>query len=82
MQYFFSSCCVDTHAALKANADGVVHFGRACLSKNNQIPVLYILGKSKLDEEKILAFFQTTFRNEDQILVASDLKYHHATSIF
>ncbi|EAA04953.5 AGAP000934-PA [Anopheles gambiae str. PEST] len=51
----YGSCCVDEIAAAHANADGIVHFGHACLSKVARIPVLYVFLQLTFDEEHLLA---------------------------
>lgn len=38
----YSACCVDEVAASHVAADGVVHYGRACLTPTSTLPVLYI----------------------------------------
>ncbi|XP_052900802.1 2-(3-amino-3-carboxypropyl)histidine synthase subunit 2 [Anopheles moucheti] len=57
----YGSCCVDEIAAAHANADGVVHFGHACLSKVSRIPVLYVFFEFKLDEAQLLATLSREF---------------------
>uniref|UniRef100_A0A182QA95 2-(3-amino-3-carboxypropyl)histidine synthase subunit 2 n=1 Tax=Anopheles farauti TaxID=69004 RepID=A0A182QA95_9DIPT len=50
----YGSCCVDEVAASHANADGIVHFGHACLSKVARVPVLYVFFQHALDETRLL----------------------------
>ncbi|GAB0095161.1 2-(3-amino-3-carboxypropyl)histidine synthase subunit 2 [Sergentomyia squamirostris] len=38
----YGCCCVDEVAASHVEADALIHFGRACMSKNSRLPVLYI----------------------------------------
>jgi diphthamide biosynthesis protein 2 len=45
----FGSCCVDEIAAMHGNAKAIVHFGYACLSRNNRLPVFYAFGREELD---------------------------------
>uniref|UniRef100_A0A182PL49 2-(3-amino-3-carboxypropyl)histidine synthase subunit 2 n=1 Tax=Anopheles epiroticus TaxID=199890 RepID=A0A182PL49_9DIPT len=51
----YGSCCVDEIAAAHANADGIVHFGHACLSKVARIPVLYVFLQLTFNTEHLLA---------------------------
>uniref|UniRef100_A0A182K789 2-(3-amino-3-carboxypropyl)histidine synthase subunit 2 n=1 Tax=Anopheles christyi TaxID=43041 RepID=A0A182K789_9DIPT len=51
----YGSCCVDEIAAAHANADGIVHFGHACLSKVARIPVLYVFLQFTVDEDRLFA---------------------------
>ncbi|XP_053662207.1 2-(3-amino-3-carboxypropyl)histidine synthase subunit 2 [Anopheles marshallii] len=57
----YGSCCIDEIAAAHANADGIVHFGHACLSKVSRIPVLYVFFQFKLEEGQLLATLSREF---------------------
>ncbi len=46
---FLCSCCVDVVAAEHHSADCVIHFGRACLSQCERLPVLYVFTRLPLD---------------------------------
>lgn len=43
------SCCVDIITAQHVNADGIIHFGQACLNPVNQISVFHVLPKKNID---------------------------------
>ncbi|KAI9451826.1 diphthamide biosynthesis protein [Lactarius psammicola] len=45
----YGSCCVDEVAAQHVDADAVVHYGHACMSKNYRLPVIYVFGKKPVD---------------------------------
>ncbi|KAH6902623.1 putative diphthamide synthesis protein-domain-containing protein [Coprinopsis sp. MPI-PUGE-AT-0042] len=47
----YGSCCVDEVAAQHANADAIVHYGYACMTKTARLPVIYVFGQSPIDVE-------------------------------
>lgn len=75
------SCCVDSHTAAYIGAEAVIHFGSACLSEHDKLPVLYIFEKSNFEAKPFLFGFSLAFENENNFLIASDLKYHQPTSM-
>ncbi|CAJ2499656.1 Uu.00g025090.m01.CDS01 [Anthostomella pinea] len=79
----YSACCVDEIAAEHADADAVVHYGRACLSPTSRIPVLHVFTRQKLDYEAVLASFETEFPNKAQkvILMADVMFQEHVAPV-
>ncbi|KAI0400122.1 putative diphthamide synthesis protein-domain-containing protein [Xylaria palmicola] len=57
----YSACCVDEIAAEHADADAVVHYGRACLSPTARLPVLHIFTAQGLDHEDVAEVFAREF---------------------
>ena len=53
----FGSCCVDKVAAEHGNADGIIHFGDACLSKpsSDSVPVLWIFAQVPCNMENLIS---------------------------
>ncbi|KAH7886697.1 putative diphthamide synthesis protein-domain-containing protein, partial [Phlebopus sp. FC_14] len=47
----YGSCCVDEVAAQHVDADLVVHYGHACMSKTSRLPVIYVFGRKPIDVE-------------------------------
>ncbi|CAK5278747.1 unnamed protein product [Mycena citricolor] len=45
----YGSCCVDEVAAQHVDAEAVVHYGRACMSKTSRLPVIYVFGKQGIN---------------------------------
>lgn len=45
----FGACCVDEVAAAHRDADGVVHYGRACCSPTSRIPARFVFDRSPID---------------------------------
>ncbi|PSN40491.1 2-(3-amino-3-carboxypropyl)histidine synthase subunit 2 [Blattella germanica] len=75
----YGSCCVDIVAAQHVNADGIIHFGHACLSSVNGLPVLYIFEKFSIDIFHVVSQFRKFFKERDKkILLFYDVDYHHA----
>uniref|UniRef100_A0A8C4R4X1 2-(3-amino-3-carboxypropyl)histidine synthase subunit 2 n=1 Tax=Eptatretus burgeri TaxID=7764 RepID=A0A8C4R4X1_EPTBU len=75
----YGSCCVDEVSAEHANADGLVHYGHACLSPTRRLPVLYVFARRKLDVQRCADAFRHLYplRNT-RVLLLCDLKYAHA----
>ncbi|XP_038075027.1 2-(3-amino-3-carboxypropyl)histidine synthase subunit 2-like isoform X2 [Patiria miniata] len=74
----YGSCCVDEIAAQHANADSIIHFGRACLSPTSRLPVLYIFGQRPIDEDHCCQIFQEFFADGSQpVIVMYDVVYAH-----
>lgn len=57
----YSACCVDEIAAEHADADAVVHYGRACLSPTSRVPVLHVFTRQKLDYDDVVGAFEREF---------------------
>jgi len=76
----YSSCCVDEVAAEHAAADAIIHFGPACLTPCNRLPVLYIFGKQIVDVQHVAQEFLDVVPNTsmDSILIF-DVSYFHAS---
>lgn len=51
----YGSCCVDIIAAQHVSADGIVHFGFACMTPTRSMPVYFVHGVRKVDESAIVA---------------------------
>ncbi|KIJ62516.1 hypothetical protein HYDPIDRAFT_114653, partial [Hydnomerulius pinastri MD-312] len=47
----YGSCCVDEVAAQHVDANLVVHYGHACMSKTSRLPVVYVFGRKPIDVE-------------------------------
>ncbi|CAK9797306.1 2-(3-amino-3-carboxypropyl)histidine synthase subunit 2 [Anthophora quadrimaculata] len=72
------SCCVDEIAAQHINADGIIHFGHACLSPTIRLPVFHVLPKKEVDITEVVNKFKQRFKNQsEQILFFYDIAYAH-----
>ncbi|OTA94949.1 hypothetical protein M434DRAFT_70284 [Hypoxylon sp. CO27-5] len=72
----YSACCVDEIAAEHANADGVVHYGRACLSPTSRLPVIHIFTRQKLDYDTVAESFQKEFTDKtEKVVVMADVMF-------
>lgn len=70
------SCCIDEISAQHINADGIIHFGHACLSPTARLPAFHVLPKKEIDVTDIVQKFRSTFTNEsDRILFFYDVAY-------
>lgn len=78
----YSACCVDEIAAEHADAEGVVHYGRACLSPTSRLPVLHIFTRQRLDYDAVAQAFETEFpqHNENVVVMADVMFQEHVVS--
>ncbi|KAI1193473.1 putative diphthamide synthesis protein-domain-containing protein [Nemania serpens] len=72
----YSACCVDEIAAEHADADAVVHYGRACLSPTARLPVLHIFTRQELDHGSVAEAFARHFGDkETKAVVVADVMF-------
>ncbi|CAL1680558.1 unnamed protein product [Lasius platythorax] len=72
------SCCVDEIAAQHINADGIIHFGHACLNPTARLPVFHILPKKQFDTTELSNEFKRVFSDcSKKILFFYDVAYAH-----
>ncbi|POR38269.1 Diphthamide biosynthesis protein 2 [Tolypocladium paradoxum] len=72
----YSACCVDEVAAEHADADVVVHYGRACLSPTSRLPVIYVYTSHELDHRAVVGEFASEFGDKEaKVVVMADLTY-------
>uniref|UniRef100_A0AAG5DX64 2-(3-amino-3-carboxypropyl)histidine synthase subunit 2 n=1 Tax=Anopheles atroparvus TaxID=41427 RepID=A0AAG5DX64_ANOAO len=60
----YGSCCVDEIAASHASADGIIHFGHACLSRVVRIPTFYVFFQFQLEEKRLLDLLAQEFTDK------------------
>ncbi|KAI5302798.1 Diphthamide biosynthesis protein 2, partial [Ascosphaera pollenicola] len=78
----YGECCVDEIAAEHVHADVLVHYGRACLSPTQRLPVIYVFTHTQLDIEPVIASFKDTYPEKDKkVIIAADVMHqdHVAT---
>ncbi|KAL7620126.1 Diphthamide biosynthesis protein 2 [Parahypoxylon ruwenzoriense] len=72
----YSACCVDEIAAEHANADVLVHYGRACLSPTSRLPVVHIFTRQTLDYDAIAGAFEREFPDKTvKVAVMADVMF-------
>ncbi|KAF7987458.1 hypothetical protein HCN44_003220 [Aphidius gifuensis] len=70
------SCCIDEVAANHIGADGVIHFGHACLNPTSRLPVFHILPKNNINIQAFIDKFQQFFTdNNEKILLFYSVYY-------
>ncbi|KAJ9593395.1 hypothetical protein L9F63_015099 [Diploptera punctata] len=75
----YGSCCVDVVAAQHVKADGIIHFGHACLSPTSGLPILYIFEKFQIDVHQFTKSFRHTFTDTSKkFLLFFAVEYQHA----
>jgi diphthamide biosynthesis protein 2 len=76
----YGSCCVDEVAAKHVNADGIIHFGHACLTPtDDHLHKLYVFEKLPVDCQHFVSCFRCVFECRDaKILLLYDVCYQHA----
>ena len=72
----YGACCVDEIAAEHVNADGVVHYGRSCLSPTARLPVIYVFTRRELDIDVATKAFQNSYEDlSAKVLLMADTPY-------
>lgn len=72
----YSACCVDEVAAEHADAEVVVHYGRACLSPTSRLPVIYVYTSRELELDSAVESFVKEFPAVDtKVVIMADLTY-------
>lgn len=76
----FGSCCPDEVAALHLTAHVLVHYGHACLSPAQQLPVLYSFGITDMDVDACVATVLEEAKEKQvrKIILLYEVRYHHA----
>lgn len=74
----YGACCVDEVAAEHADAEVVVHYGRACLSPTSRLPVIYVYTSRELDREAAVKEFEGQFADKgSKVVVVADLMFQN-----
>jgi len=72
----YGACCVDEVSAQHADADVVVHYGRACLSPTTRVPVIYCFTKPPLALDSVVQAFKNAFESySEKIILMGDIPY-------
>lgn len=74
----YGACCVDEIAAEHAAADGVVHYGRSCLSPTQRLPVIYVYTSKPLDlDAAIKALTDVVLEKHSRLCLLADVPWQH-----
>ena len=81
----FGSCCVDEVAAAHHAADGIVHYGRACLSPVSRLPARFVFTKQPVDVRACAAAIRAHAAtlaggDVDAVVVLVDQEHAHAAA--
>ena len=79
----YGECCVDEVAAEHIGADGIIHFGHACLTPTQRIPALYVFTVLPVDCDKLVVDLQKFFESSEileSVAIVYDVQYHKALS--
>ncbi|MBN3302346.1 DPH2 synthase, partial [Amia calva] len=75
----YGSCCVDEVAAEHIGADGIIHYGRACLSPSRRLPLMYVFGRRPVDLQKCASSFRELYPDKDShVVILYDVMYFFA----
>ncbi|KAI0102696.1 putative diphthamide synthesis protein-domain-containing protein [Nemania sp. FL0031] len=79
----YSACCVDEIAAEHADADAVIHYGRACLSPTARLPVVYVFTRQALDCAAVADAFAHEFGDKQTkaVIMADVMFQEHVASV-
>ncbi|KAL7276244.1 Diphthamide biosynthesis protein 2 [Rhizina undulata] len=73
----YSACCIDEIAAQHVAADGLVHYGRSCLSPTTRLPVIYVFTSRSLDVSAAASSFAKTFpEKSEKVILMADVTFH------
>lgn len=76
---FFSTSFILQIASAHVQADCIIHFGHACLSKVTRLPVLYVFPKSEVNVEKFIECFQREVPDRlEKVFVFYDVGSFHS----
>lgn len=64
-------------AAEHFKADSIIHFGHACLSPTNRLPVLYIFGHKEIDVPDCVEKFNSLYSAEDNVVLIYETEYDY-----
>lgn len=78
--HILNSCCVDEVAAQHVNADGIIHFGHACLTPtDDRLHKLYVFEKLPIDCQHFVSCIRCMFEcRTAKILLLYDVCYQYA----
>ncbi|XP_033340908.2 diphthamide biosynthesis 2 isoform X1 [Megalopta genalis] len=72
------SCCIDEITAQHINADGIIHFGHACLNPTARLPVFHVLPKKEINVTEVVDKFKSNFEDKSKkLLFFYDVAYAH-----
>lgn len=77
----YGACCVDEIAAEHADADVVVHYGRACLSPTARLPVIHIFTNRTISMDVAEDIFKSIFPDRvEKVILMADVMYANTVS--
>ncbi|XP_058887635.1 2-(3-amino-3-carboxypropyl)histidine synthase subunit 2-like isoform X2 [Acipenser ruthenus] len=72
----YGSCCVDEVAAEHVGAEGIIHYGRACLSPSRRLPVMHVFGRKAVDLERCAESFREHYPDtQSHVIILYDVVY-------
>ncbi|KAG4074402.1 hypothetical protein HA402_000381 [Bradysia odoriphaga] len=75
----YGSCCIDEIAAAHINADAIIHFGHACLSRVSRLPVHYVFPNFPIQPEVLLdEILKLDIESSAELLLFCDVGYHYS----
>ncbi|KAJ6634959.1 2-(3-amino-3-carboxypropyl)histidine synthase subunit 2 [Pseudolycoriella hygida] len=75
----YGSCCIDEVAAAHIDADAIIHFGHACLSRVSRLPVFYVFPNLSIDPELLLnEINELQLLPSTHLLVFYDVGYYYS----
>lgn len=79
----YGSCCIDEVTAQHVGADGIIHFGHACLSPTTRLPIYHVLPKQEINVTEFCKEFDRFFEDRTKdLLFFYDISYAHAIGNF
>lgn len=74
----YGACCVDEVAAAHVEADALIHFGHACLSRTARLPTLYVFSKLPIDTAHAAERIAAVLPESKVVALMYQVGYAHA----
>ena len=74
----YGECCVDEVSAQHVDADGMVHFGHACMTPVDRMEVLHVFVELEVDLLTLFRQVEAARIEAKRIFVFYDVGYHKA----
>lgn len=73
----YGSCCVDEVAASHVDADAIIHFGHACLSRVVRLPLMHVFYHYRLDADAFVNAVRPLAYGDASVFVFYNVGYYY-----
>lgn len=79
----YGSCCVDEVAASHIDADAMIHFGPACLSRISRLPVFYVFPTRTFNASILAEAIRKEFpQSTEKLMIFYSVEYFYHLGIY